>query len=119
MVIAVRPAFVALFVDLDKCVNGRIDRLEVVELVFTDQRVGKSLGGRMTLVEHAVSGFANVGASRMAVEPGAGEPAVPRPVVLCVRGRMDSHVSAASLDIALEIVLLRGVQYVAGGVQED
>jgi len=32
---------------------------------------------------------------------------------------MNSHVSAAGLDVALEIVLLRGVEYVAGRVQED
>ena len=119
MVVAVGPALVALLVDLDERMNGRIDRLEVVELVFTHERVGKSLGGGMTLVENAIGGFANVGISRMPIEPGAGESAVPRPVVLGVRGRMDSHVSAAGLDVALEIVLLRGVEYVAGGVQKD
>src|SRR6267143_1779692 len=32
---------------------------------------------------------------------------------------MNSHVSTASLDVALEVVLLCGVQYVAGCVQED
>src|SRR5207237_4326367 len=55
----------------------------------------------------------------MTIEPGASEPAVPRPVVLGVGGGMNSYVSATSLDVALEIVLLCGVQYVAGRVQED
>jgi hypothetical protein len=32
---------------------------------------------------------------------------------------MNSHVSATSLDVALKIVLLRSVEYVAGCVQED
>src|SRR5205823_2469043 len=32
--------------------------------------------------------------------------------------RMNSNVSAASLDVALEIVLLCGVEYVTGGVQK-
>ena len=32
---------------------------------------------------------------------------------------MNSDVSATSLDVALEIVLLRGVEYVAGRVQKD
>src|SRR5439155_27268979 len=119
MVVAVRPALVALLVDLYEHVDGRIDRLEVVELVFAHPRVGKSFGGRVTLVDNVVCAFANVGVVRMAIEPGAGEPAVPRPVVLRVRSRMNSHVAAAGLDVALEIVLLRGVQHVAGCVQED
>ena len=32
---------------------------------------------------------------------------------------MDADVSATGLDVSLEIVLLRGVEYVAGGVQEN
>src|SRR5205085_5940365 len=79
----------------------------------------KSFGRRVALVEDAVGGFANVRIVGMTIEPGAGESAVPRPVILGVGGGMNSDVSTTSLDVALEIVLLCGVQYVAGGVQED
>ena len=118
VVVAVRPALVALLVYFHEHVDGRIYRLEVVELVFADQRIGKSLGGRVTFVEHAVGAFANVRIVWMAIEPCAGEPAVPRPVVLRVRCGMNSHVSTAGLDVALEIVLLCGVQYVAGRIEK-
>src|SRR6266568_2077768 len=73
----------------------------------------------MVLVEHTVRPFANVGIPRMAIEVRPRESSVPRPVVLGVRGGMNAHVSATSLDVALEVVLLCGVQYVAGCVQED
>ncbi len=116
---AVGAALVALLVDFDQCVDGRVDRLEVVKFVLANQRVGKSGGGRVALVEHAVGGFANVGVAWVSIEPGARESAVPRPVVLRVRGGMNSHVSATGLDVALEIILLCGVQYVAGCVQPD
>jgi len=119
MVVAVRPAFIALLVDVHEHVDCRVDRLEVVELVLAIPAVGQPRGGRVVLVEHTERGLANVGVVRMAIEPGAGEPAVPRPVVLRVRGGMNSHVSATSLDVALEIVLLCGVQYVASCVEED
>src|ERR1700682_4807007 len=96
-----------------------INRLEVVELVLAVPAIGQPLCGRVGLVEHTERALANVGVVRMATEPGAGEPAVPGPVVLGVRRGMNSHVSATSLDVALEIVLLCGVQYVAGCVQPD
>src|ERR1700694_5204283 len=106
MVVAVRPAFVTFFVDLDEHVDSGIDRLEVVKLVLALPCVGHSNRRWVTLVENPVRGFAHIGIVRMAIEPGGGEPAVPRPVVLGVRGGMNSDVSAASLDIALEDVLL-------------
>src|SRR6266550_3207305 len=90
MVIAVRPTLVALLVDVDEHVDSGIYRLEVVELVLAGPCVGKSFGGRVSLVENAVRSLANVGVARMAVEPGAGESAIPRPVVLCVRRGMNS-----------------------------
>src|SRR3982750_1777505 len=54
----------------------------------------------------------------VAVEPRSGESAVPRPVVLGVSGGMDPDVAAASLDEPLEIVLLCGIEHIAGGVEK-
>src|SRR5438477_2616019 len=55
----------------------------------------------------------------MAVEVGAGQSAVPRPVVLGVRGGMHADVSAARLDVALEDILLRRIQHLPRRTQED
>jgi hypothetical protein len=118
MAVAVRAALVALLVDVDEDADARVDRFEVVELVHALPAVGESFGGRVTLVEHAKGALADVWIVWMAVEAGAREPAVPRPVVLRIRGGMNSHVSAASLDVALEIILLCGVEHVTGRVQK-
>src|SRR4026208_695477 len=119
MAVAVRPALVALLVDVDEHADRRIDRFEVVKLVFAIPAVGEFLGGDVALVEHTEGAFADVGVVWMAIEPGASQPAVPRPVVLRVGGSVNSEVSTTSLDVALEVVLLCGVEYVAGGVEED
>src|SRR5690349_24397304 len=55
----------------------------------------------------------------MAVEVRAREPPVPRPVVLGVGRRVNAYVSATSLDVALEIVLLRKVENIARRVEKD
>src|SRR5215211_4483694 len=73
----------------------------------------------MALVEHTERAFANVGIVRMSVEPCPGESAVPRPVVFSISSGMNSDISAAGLDVALEIILLGGVEHVAGCVQEN
>jgi hypothetical protein len=85
VVVAVRPAVVALLVDLDEDVDRRVDRLEVVELVLAIELVRHPLRGPVILVEDVVGTLLNVGISGVAVEPRAGEPAVPRPIVLGVR----------------------------------
>jgi len=54
MVGAVGAALVALLVDFDQCVDGRVDRLEVVKLVFAKPACRETLGGRVTLVENPV-----------------------------------------------------------------
>src|SRR5207302_10211932 len=104
---------------VDENVDRRIDRFEVVEFVLAVPAIGESLSGWVALVEHTERGFANVGVVRMAVEIRAGESAVPRPVVFSVRGGVDADVSAARLDVELEVVLLCVVQHVARCVQED
>src|SRR4051812_14229231 len=55
----------------------------------------------------------------MAVEVRARQPAVPRPLVLGVGGRMHTDVSATRLDVALQDVLLRRVQHIARSTQKD
>src|SRR5207247_10757171 len=70
-------------------------------------------------VGHAVAALAHFGITRMAVEVGARQSTVPRPVVLGVCGRMHADVSAARLDVALEDILLRWIQHVARRTQED
>src|ERR1700704_5629480 len=95
MVSAVGPALVALLVDLHESVDRRIDRLEVVELVLAIDGVGQSGSRWMILVDNAEDGFSNVGVVGMPVEPGPGEPAVPRPIVLGVGCGMNTNVSAA------------------------
>ena len=56
---------------------------------------------------------------RMGLEVRTDEPAVPRPVVLGVAGRMHADIAAAILDEALEGLLLCIVQDIACRVQED
>ena len=119
VVIAVGPALVALLVDLDEHVDRRVDRLEVVELVFALEARGEPSRRHVRRVEYAVAAFAHVGIARMAVEVRARQSAVPRPVVLGVRGGMHADVSASRLDVALEDILLRWIQHVARRTQED
>ncbi|MNL52925.1 hypothetical protein D3C87_1761360 [compost metagenome] len=54
----------------------------------------------------------------MAEELGAREFVVPLPLVFGVSRGVDTHVAAASLDVAFECILLLIIQYIAGGVQE-
>src|SRR5439155_12929747 len=70
-------------------------------------------------VERAVAALANVGIVGMAVEVRARQPAVPRPVVLRICGGVHADISAARLDVALEVVLLRRIQDVTRRTQED
>ena len=63
--------------------------------------------------------FRTFGLCGWLVELRAGELAVPRPVVLGVGGGVDADPAAARLDVALERVLLRVVEDVAGRAQED
>src|SRR2546423_8375086 len=116
---AVRTALVARFIDLDEHVNGRIDRLEVVELVVATEASGQALCRYVRRVEHAVAARAYVGIAGMAVEVRAGQSAVPRPVVLSVRGGVHADVAAARPDVALEDVLLRRIEDVTRRIQED
>jgi len=51
VVIAVGPALVALLVDLDEHVDGRVDRLEVVELVLALEARGEPLRRHVRRVE--------------------------------------------------------------------
>src|SRR5206468_776776 len=93
MVCAVRTAFVALLVDLDKGMDGRIDGLEVVELVLADYAVGKSDGRWVSLVEDVIRALAHIWIAGVAVEPGAGESAIPGPVVLGISRGVDPDVT--------------------------
>ena len=56
---------------------------------------------------------------RVRGEVGADQPAVPRPVVLGVGGRVHADVTAAAGDVGLEGGLLGGVEHVAGGGEPD
>ena len=58
-------------------------------------------------------------ARRVVGEVGADQLAVPGPVVLGVRGRVDAGEPAAALDVALEGALLGLVEHVTGGGEED
>src|SRR5438132_1509037 len=116
---AVRPARVAGLIDLDQHMNGRIDRLEVVELVLATEASGHASRRYVRRVEHSVAARAYVGIAGMAVEVRAGQSAVPRPVVLGVRGGVHADVAAARLDVALEDVLLRRIEDVTPRIQED
>src|SRR5437870_12931552 len=107
------------FIDLDEHMNGRIDRLEVVELVLATEASGQALCRYVRRVEHSVAARAYVGIAGMAVEVRAGQSAVPRPVVLGVRGGVHADVAAARLDVALEDVLLRRIEDVTPRIQED
>jgi hypothetical protein len=62
---------------------------------------------------------AGLEAGRMALEVGADECAVPRPLMLRVSRRMEPEISASSCDVALESALLMLVQDVARGVGES
>src|SRR5256885_12091655 len=93
---AVRTALVARFIDLDEHVNGRIDRLEVVELVLATEASGQARCRYVRRVEDAVAARAYVGIAGMAVEVRAGQSAVPGPVVPSARG--GGHADAAPTD---------------------
>ncbi len=86
----------------------------VVPLVGTGPLLGKVRCGRMVVVLDERGGFLDV---RVGIEPGTHQVAVPRPVVLGVRGRVHTGVPAAVGDVALERRLLVGVEYVARGGQ--
>src|SRR3712207_7764588 len=73
----------------------------------------------MALVQDAEGAAPDVGVVGVAREVGAGEPTVPRPLVLGVGRRVHADPAAARLDVALERVLLPRVEDVAGGVEED
>src|SRR2546430_3685192 len=105
---AVGPPLVTCLVDLDQHMDGRIDRLEVVEFVITAEASGQAFRRYVRRIEHPVAARAHVGIVGMAVEVRAGQSAVPRPVVLGVRGGVHADVAAARLDVAFEDVLLRG-----------
>ena len=119
VVCAVRPSLVTRFVDLDEHMDRRIDRLEVVELVFALEAERHAFRRHVRRVERAVAALANVGIVGMAVEVRARQPAVPRPVVLRICGGVHADISAARLDVALEVVLLRRIQDVTRRTQED
>src|SRR2546421_365800 len=116
---AVRPPLVARLVDLDQHMDGRIDRLEVVELVLAIEASGQAFRRYVRRIEHPVAARTYVGIAGMAVEVRAGQSGVPRPVVLGVRGGVPADVAAARLDVALEDVLLRRIQDVTRRIQED
>src|SRR5690606_8478853 len=87
----------------------------VVPLVGALPGVVQVGGGRVVVVLDAHGGLLD---GRVRVEVRADEAAVELPVVLGVGGGVDAHVAAAVLDVALERLLLVGVQDVTGGGQE-
>src|SRR5258706_307279 len=105
---------VAMSLDEQHAIAGKHGELDGLVQLF-----GQNDSGEPILFRQAVGGFANVGVAGMANAPGARESAVPWPAVLGVGGGMNSNVSATGLDVALEIVLLCVVQYVAGCVEPD
>ena len=87
-----------------------------VPLVGALECIGPAGHARMILRFVAHDGFLD---RRVRLEVRADQVAVPGPVVLRVAGRVDADVAAAILDEALEGLLLRRVEHVAGRVQED
>src|SRR5947207_910277 len=91
----------------------------LLSLVLATEASGQALCRYVRRVEHAVAAPPYVGIAGMAVEVRAGQSAVPRPVVLSVRGGVHADVAAARPDVALEDVLLRRIEDVTRRIQED
>src|SRR5690349_2685264 len=97
----------------------RIDVLEIVELIRALPFVGKRIGRRVFVVDRQEIGGSHVRVVGVAGEIGAGQFAIPRPIVFRVGGGVYAQVSATRLDEAFKIVLLLLVEHIAGGAQED
>ena len=112
-------ALIARLVDVQQDVQVGGEVPEVVPLVGARPGVGQHRGRRMGRVADEERAGAHVRVARMAHEVAADEAAVPGPVVLRVGRRVDADKPAARLDVAHEGDLLRVVQHVARGVEED
>src|SRR5256885_17155615 len=97
----------------------RTSILRSLEGIRTSRGSEQTLRRNMLRVDITVAARANVGTAGRAVEVRADQSAVPRPVVLSVRGGVHADVAAARPDVALEDVLLRRIEDVTRRIQED